>query len=194
MHMKYVIGVIGAVVIAVLAILIILLRVPADKSNQPVQKDGKKLVQVSDYAKDNATVVYTMQGHLVGETERRAVRISVNSNERRIEILKGYNETTDKSETYPNTKAGYETFLKALDNSGFSRERPYDPKDERGICPLGNLFIYEIKKSGDGVTRLWSTSCNTKQGTLAGSASAIRQLFQNQVPEYGKFTTGVALQ
>lgn len=190
--MKYIIGVVGAIIIAILAILIIVLRAPSDSATEP-QTDGKKVAQVSDYAKQNATVVYTVQGRVVGETERRAVRISINGNERRVEILNGYGETVSKTQTYTNSTAGYETFLKALDNAGFARERSYDPKDERGVCPSGNTFLYEIKRSGEQITRLWSTSCGSKQGTLAGSATAIRQLFQNQIPEYNKFVSGTRL-
>lgn len=190
--MKYLIGVISVVVLIVLVIAVIVSR-PSDKNTQPVQTDGKKIAEVSDYASQNATVLFTQQGKLVGETERRSVRISVTATERRVEILSGYNENVEKSQTYPNTQAGYETFMKALDNAGFARERKYDPSDERGICPLGNVYIYQIKLSGSDKTRLWSTSCSAKQGTLAGSSSNIRRLFQAQVPSYNQFVSGVAL-
>jgi hypothetical protein len=187
--MKYVIGVIAVIIVTILAIVLIVNR---DTNPQPNQT-GKQAVSLYDQAKDGGTVSYTVAGKVVGDEERRAVRITVSDESRTVEVLRGYNETVEKSQSFSNTSAGFEEFLKALENAGFSRKRTYDPEDERGICPLGRRFIYEFEKSGEDSLKTWSTSCSAKQGTFGGVATTVRRLFQNQIPEYNEFVSGVKL-
>lgn len=187
--MKYVIGVIAVIIVTILAIVLIINRDSPDQPNQT----GRQAVSLYEQAKDGGTVSYTVEGKVVGDEERRAVRITVGSSTRKIEVLRGYNETVEKSQTFTNTSAGYEEFLKALELAGFSRKRDYTPKDERGVCPLGRRYIYEFEKPGEDTVKTWSTSCSPQQGTFGGVSTTVRQLFQNQVPEYNKFTSGVRL-
>lgn len=187
--MKYVIGVIAVVLLTILAIVLILGR---DTGTQPNQS-GKQAVSLFEQAKDGGTVTFTTEGRLVGEEERRAIRITVSSGSRKVEVLRGYTNIVEKSQTFPNTQAGYEEFLKALEIAGFSRKRAYTPEDERGVCPLGRRFIYEFEKQGEDSLKTWSTTCSDKQGTFGGSSSTIRRLFENQITDYGKFIQGVRL-
>jgi hypothetical protein len=186
--MKYVIGVIAVVLVTILAVVLIIGR---DSPGQQKNQTGKQAVSLYEQAKDGGTVAYKTEGKVVGDEDHYAVRITVSSNTRKVEILRGYNETVEKSQTFTNTQTGYEEFLKAIELAGFSRKRSYTPEDERGVCPLGQRYTYEFEKSGEDSLKTWSTSCGAKQGTFGGVASTIRQLFQNQVPEYNQFVKGV---
>lgn len=188
--MKYVIGVIAVVIVTILAVILIVNR--DGTPDQPGQT-GDRVVSLYDQAKDGGTVSYTTEGPVVGEDERRAIRVTVSSGTRKVEVLRGYNESVVKTQTFSNTSAGFEEFLKALEVAGFSRKRDYTTEDERGICPLGRRYIYEFEKSGEDPLKTWSTSCSEKQGTFGGGAVTVRKLFQNQIPDYNKFVADVKL-
>lgn len=188
--MKYVIGAVAVIIATILAIVFILGR--NDTPEQPGQT-GNRAVSLYDQAKDGGTVTYMIEGKVVGEDERRAIRITVTSGTRKVEVLRGYNETVVKTQNFSNTSAGFEEFLKALEVAGFSRKRAYATEDERGMCPLGRRYIYEFEKSGEDRLKTWSTSCSEKQGTFGGSSVTVRRLFQNQIPDYNKFVSDVKL-
>lgn len=187
--MKYVIGVIGVVLLTILAIVLIVTR----DTGSGTKQTGKSAVSLYETAKNGGTVTYTTEGQLVGEEERRAVRITVSSGTRKIEVIRGYNNTVEKTETYSNTQAGFEEFIKALELAGFQRKREFTTDDHRGFCPLGRRFIYEFEKSGEDSFKTWSTSCSAKEGTFGGTATTVRQLFEKQIPEYNKAISGVRL-
>lgn len=154
--------------------------------NQP------QVVHTADYVNDEASrVSWTMHGRLVGKERRRAVQITVTGSERRAELLEGYDQKVTKSLILPNDKAAYTNFLLALENLNFGRERKVKQPDERGVCPLGSRYIYELHSGSTQKSRLWSDSCASANGTFDGIAITTRQLFKNQIPEYEKFISGV---
>lgn len=156
--------------------------------------NGPKTVKVSDYAdKSSSQVSWTLQGRLVGEDQRRAIRITVSQSARRIEILDGYEETVERSEDFNNTPTAYETFIQALQVANFGKERVVKNTDERGICPLGNRTIYKLEDNGKEVVRTWSDTCLATDGPFAGGVSTTQQLFKLQITDYEKFITGVQL-
>ncbi len=192
--MRYILGVISIVLVLIIAIFLLSRRDTTTTTSTGQRPGGKEAVKLLDY-EDNteSELEWTMQGRLVGETERRAVRVVVNQRERKLEILDGYQETVERSQTFVNSPAAYETFLHALNLAGFSKERDVPIKDERGVCPLGNVFIYDLTDGSDHPVRLWSASCNNRLGTFAGDAGLIRQMFQNQIPDYSKQIRDVRL-
>lgn len=153
--------------------------------------------KITEYSDDPAaTISWTVQGRLVGEDQRRAIRISVSSSQRRIEILEGYDERVARSQDYPNTSAAFAAFARSLDNANFGKERTVKQPDERGICPQGNKYIYRLTKAGTEIMRTWSDTCLSSNGPFGGgnpSASLIQQLFKSQISDYSKFTSGVKL-
>lgn len=191
--MKYVLGVIGAVILAILAIIIIGGRGP--NTEETAQKAGaKKAISVVDYAdKLNSEVSWTVQGRLVGEDQHKSIRIVVSQNERRYEVLSGYEGSIESVQRFPSSPAAYDTFLRALDVAGFSKERKVTRTDERGVCPQGYRYIYDLEDGSDHVIRTWSTSCSTAQGPFAGSAGTVRQLFQDQIPNYNGLSQNIQL-
>ncbi len=186
--MRYVLGVIGLIILAILAIALI-----GRTGNQPAQ-EGKPVVKLVDYENSGARVTHTTEGRIVGEDAHKSIRITVDRNERKAEVLTGYQGSVEKSQSWPNNSEAFQVFIRALSNAGFTRERETTQKDERGICPQGNRFIYQLNDESDKeVTRLWSTSCGSKLGTFGGDTSTIRRLFQDQITGYNKFVSGVKL-
>lgn len=187
--MKYILGVIGLFLVTMVTIILI----TRGRGTAP-QQEGRPQVKVSQHANDGTSAALTTQGKLVGESERRAIRVKITQEERRLEILTGYEEAVEQAHVYPNTKEAYETFLIALDRVGFTRERQVvRVTDERGVCPLGRSYIYEFKEFSQQIVRLWSTSCGAETGTFGGNSSTIRRLFEGQIPEYRKRIRGVKL-
>lgn len=186
--MKYGLAITGVIIAAFVAIFLIVRHNPSQPQNAP------KVITLSDYDNQNASLSMTVQGRVVGEDQRRAVRINVTPTERRIEILNGYEQTVSKSETYVNSQEGYVTFLRALSRAGFVKSRKTVIADFRGVCPLGNRFIYDLTTgNGDTVSSLWGTSCASTEGSMAGNGPLIRQLFQAQIPDYTQQIAGVRL-
>jgi hypothetical protein len=190
--MRYVLGAIGVVLLAFLAIFLLTRHsTPTNPNQKPGAKQAIKLLDYTD--KTGSQVQWTRQGPLVGEDQRRAVRISISPSTRLIEILDGYELTTERSQTYPNTPAAYETFLHGLDLAGFVKERKVTNTDERGVCPLGNTFVYDLSDADNHPIHLWSVSCSLAAGPFAGNAFLIQQLFQNQIPDYNQQVHNVRL-
>jgi hypothetical protein len=186
--MKYGLAITAVIIAAFVAIFVIVRHSPTPP------KDAPKQVTLSDYDNQNAMMSVTIQGKVVGEDQRRAIRVSVTPTERRLEVLNGYNESVEKSQTYPNTEEGYVTFLRALSRAGFVRGRTSTITDFRGVCPLGSRYVYEVTTgNGDTASRLWGTSCAASEGTMAGSGPLVRQLFQAQIPDYYQQTSNVRL-
>lgn len=180
--MRYLFAVLGVIAIGILAVVLITQNSGNSNTTKPGAKPTVKLVDYID--KDNSRVVWTLQGKVVGEDQRRAIRITISSDERRIEILDGYEQTVERSKTYENTQAAYDTFLRALNLAGFTLERKVSNTDERGVCPLGNNTIYDLQEGDNQPVHLWSSSCSSALGTAAGGTGLIQRLFQAQIPDY----------
>lgn len=162
-------------------------------NRKPATVNQPQIVHVADYVDDSASKVsWTMQGRLLGQERRRSVQITVSAGERKVELIEGYNNKVSKSITLPNDKAAYTNFLIALENINFAKERKVVQPDERGVCPLGMSYIYELHSGAEQKSRLWSDSCSSKNGTFAGVALTAKQLFKNQIPDYEKFVAGIA--
>lgn len=172
----------------------LLLRSPSPSSQNGQKPGGKPAVKLTEFATDTgSSVIWVQQGPVEGQDQRRSVRITISPSERRFEILSGYEESVERTQTFSNNNQAYEAFIQALNNAGFARERDVPLKDERGVCPLGNRFIYELKDDGDRKLRTWSASCNNAAGPFAGNSLLTRQLFQRQIPDYNKQVRGVNL-
>ncbi|HTE22383.1 MAG TPA: hypothetical protein VK674_05070 [Candidatus Limnocylindria bacterium] len=185
--MKYVLGVFGVILVAILAIILIM------RVGRGDPKPTERPLVVSEEAREGVSAVITTQGRLVGEDQRRAIRISISQTERRLEILTGYEEAVDRAQTYPSTPAAFEAFLIALDQAGFDNKRKSTVNDMRGACPLGKRYVYELKEYSQDLLSSWDTSCGGKLGTFNGGRNTIRKLFEQQIPDYTKQIRGVDL-
>jgi hypothetical protein len=177
----------GVVVLALVAIGVIVTRPTGNSTKQPAT--SSRSVKLSDYENQDASLSVTIQGQLVGDTKRRSIRMIVTPEDRGIELLDGYNQSVDRSQHYPNTQAGYVSFLHALTNAGFLVKKPKPTiTDDLAACPLGNTYIYDLYDgSGHQISHLWGDSCSIEQGTFGGLGPSVRMLFQKQIDDYDTF-------
>lgn len=150
------------------------------------------VVDVTKYVNNNSKVVLTINGRINGDDVHRSVRISVDSGNRTAEVIQGYQGNVINTQSAINNPDAYEQFIYALATSGFSKERKTTQTDDRGACPLGQRYVYEIYDNNQSVMRRWSTSCGAI-GTMGGRQSQINELFQRQITEYSTFTRNVQL-
>lgn len=178
--MKYGLAVVAFIVVAFLAIVFVINRDPSPTTiNQP-----RGPVRLVEYENKDAEVSWTVKGEVTAEEERNAIRIVVTPTERRLEILDGYVERIERTETYSNTEEAYQAFLQALHRAGFTNSRKSPITDYRGVCPFGNRYVYDLSEDGESVLNLWSTSCRDGEGTFDGKPSTVRRLFQMQIIDY----------
>lgn len=184
--MRYIISIIAVIIFVVIAIIII----ATSGSHAPANKPGVNLV---NYNYPGTSVSQTTEGELVGEDQREAVRVTVTQSLVEVDILSGYEENITNTEKFANTPAGYEAFLQGLELAGFIAGRTTTEKYMLGVCPEGQIFTYILKSPTKTVTNYWGTSCDSGDGTFAGNASLVQQLFQMQVSNYQNFTESVNL-
>jgi hypothetical protein len=153
---------------------------------------GKKPTPVNpvkplpEYAATDATVSFTIDGIVNGDELHRAIRITISSNQRTMDVLQGYNPSVIQSKSFVNNQEAYDVFLRAMANSGFlvKIKNSKAPTDERGLCPLGFRYILDLNQDGDDLSRLWASSCGRSVGNSAAAIPTISQLFQDQIPNY----------
>lgn len=188
--MRYIFGILGAIILVILAVILIGRAIPDSSAPQPVTQQ----TTLTDYINGNAVVRVTMDGKIIAKEQHRAVRITVGRTSRTVEVLRGYDATVEQTKQYDNDIAAFSAFLAALQKSGYATEKQkVTQKDERGACPQGSRFIYELIDNNDEVLRTWSTSCSSSEGTFGGKGEIVRQLFQAQIPDYSTVIKGVQL-
>lgn len=189
--MRYIIAIILIILFVIVAIVTIgRISAPSSRTNVP----ASRVTKLANYADNtSASVSWTQSGHLVGDDQRRAIRVTVTPRTRTIEVLNGYSQVTERKQELDNTPQAFQQFTRALDKANFGKERTVAQPDERGVCPLGYQYIYRLTEASREVMRTWSDSCLNTDGPSAGNASLISQLFRNQITNYGKFTSNVQL-
>jgi hypothetical protein len=178
--MKYFIAFLASIA---LIIFVIVLIVRGFTGNHKKQDLPTPLI---DYANTSVQMQYTLAGPVTADEERVSLRITVGQDQTKIEKLVGYNETIALQKSYANNLASYSEFLRALDIAGYSLGNT-DPslKDERGYCPSGQRYSFDIVDGGSVKQHFWTTSCG-KSGNFKGKPRQVITLFQDQVPDYGK--------
>lgn len=186
---RYFIGV--GIVLVVLALIAVFILNRGDDTPRPGQ-NTEQVAGLVNYADKNSEVSLTTVGELVGNDQHRSVRITVSANERRIEVIGGYDQQLLSSQTYDNNQEAYEAFLSALEGQGFARAKKTSTTDNRSVCPTGMRYEYRLNEDGEERSNLWSVSCD-RSGNFNGRAGTIRQLFQRQIPDYSQQVRGVTL-
>lgn len=148
---------------------------------------------LDSYATTDAEVQMTIAGPINANQEHRQVRVNVGRNDVTFEQINGYDGGVVNMQSYANTENAYANFLMALQHAGFTKGDP-DPKarDERGFCPLGNRYIFQIRQDNRDIQRYWATSCGNPK-TYQGALSLTITLFKAQVPDYGDLTQDLGL-
>ena len=184
--MRYFLGFLAAIGLIVL-VFILVLRGLGGHSRQPNVQ-----TLLTDYAKTETVMRLTVDGSVNADESHRRVRITVGRDENTIETLAGYQDQVLDTKTYPNNEEAYYTFLRSLQLQGYTKGVS-DPAraDERGYCPTGKRYVFEIITGNATVQRYWKGSCGA--GTFSGNSSTIRVLFQKQAPDFSKMTRGLGL-
>ncbi len=156
-------------------------------------RDAPKVPQItlSDYSNTSTVVRLTIDGPLVADQNHKGLRITIGRDQNTLQTYQGYQNAITSEKSFPNNQNAYDTFLRSLQLFNFTKGST-DPAlaDERGFCPSGQRYIYQIISNNDtDIQRFWSTSCGG-QGNFGGNPSSIRTLFKRQIPEYDKLTSG----
>jgi hypothetical protein len=150
-----------------------------------------KPVVLTDYADTNSYVVLTVGGRVNGDDTHRQIRITVSPDNRQVDIIQGYGNNVIDSRSYPNNRSAYDTFIRSINRANFGTERKTSDTDDRGVCPTGQRYIYEVYEDNKQVSRTWAGSCT--KGTSQAVSPLVLQLFRAQITDYGKFTNNVSL-
>jgi hypothetical protein len=186
--MKYFLAFLGVVALIVVVFVLVLNGLHGSGSKTPKASQ----VVLSDYANTSTVVRLTVDGPVTADQNHRAVRVTVGRDQSLVEVIKGYQGSVIAQQSYANNTAAYETFLKSLQTLGFTKgDSTPALADERGYCPTGERFIYEIDSGATSVQRYWSSTCST--GTFKGSGQSVRTLFRSQIPNYNVITAGTQL-
>jgi hypothetical protein len=183
-----------AVVLGIIVVLALLLfgvyRVI--RPSTPKKPATPAATNLLDYVDRDTQVRFSIEGPVTANENHNTIRVAVTRDNRIVEALSTYDATTSISQSFSNNAASFEDFMYSLNNAGFIKR---DPKastaDERGACPTGQRYIYELIENGQTVVRLWSSTCGT--GNFAGQSSLISTLFKAQIPDYNKLTANVKM-
>jgi hypothetical protein len=159
-------------------------------NNRPAKVEPKK--QLVDYANTNAVVSLRTEGKINADSLHEQILVSVDRDQAKIELIRGYNGNVVYSQTYSNTTNAYSAFLSALQIAGFTNGTK-EKINMAGYCSLGKRYVYEITQDGQVLQSLWSTSCETSPKTYLGDVTRTLTLFELQIPEYDEITKDVQL-
>lgn len=186
--MRYFIGFL--VTIGLIILLIVLLFTGGGGSNPEKPKTTKAL---SEYASTDAVVRLTIDGPIVADQDHQAVQITVGQDDVTYSQVQGYQGTVVKQQSFVNNQNAYSNFLYALGHAGFTRgDNSKDRANEKGYCPRGNRYIFELIDGGNDIQRYWATNCKGTK-TYTGDTSLTLTLFQAQVPGYNDLTQGLSI-
>lgn len=184
--MRYFVG--FMITIGLIIVLILLLF--RGGGSPKVPKTTKAL---TSYSTTDAEVRLTIDGPINADQIHQQVQITVGQDDATYEQLTGYNGAVVNSQSYANTETAYNVFLHALAHAGFTRgDISKQLADERGYCPLGDRYIFELIENGKDIERYWSTSCG-KPKTYKGNTNFTLTLFQRQIPDYSTLTQHLSL-
>jgi len=148
------------------------------------------LVDVSKYADTPAVSTLLMDGPTNLDQDHYQVKITVSNTTNEIDVIRGYQGSVIRSQTYVNNSSAYASFLQSLQLLGFSKGTN-STVDYRGFCPTGDRYIYSFNDGQTDLFSYWSASCGG-QGTFQGSAQPVRNLFERQIntQDLVKITSG----
>lgn len=180
--MKYFLAFMGVVVLIVLVFVLVLNGLHGGSKSPKLAP-----TVLSDYANTSTAMRLTIDGPINANQNHREVRVTVSRDQNLIEVIQGYQGSVITQQSYANNEPAYEDFLKALQTLGYTRgDNTPALADERGMCPTGERFIYEIDSGATSPQRYWGSSCGN--GTFKGSGQAVRNLFRAQIPDYNAIT------
>lgn len=152
-----------------------------------------KTISLQDYQTNDSVMRYVIDGPTEAQETHEKTVVSISAKQRVVEVYIGYEKPPVLSQAFANNQAGYDAFLAALNSAGFTLVKDAQSGASRaGSCALGNRYSYQVVAANGSLSQdTWGNSCASKQGTFAGNASQVRQLFQLQIPEYNTIVSSV---
>ncbi|HVW22875.1 MAG TPA: hypothetical protein VHB51_00050 [Candidatus Saccharimonadales bacterium] len=145
------------------------------------------------YANTDAKARLTIDAPIKDPAEHQQIQITVDRDTISLELLKGYDGEVTNVQSFPNSQNSFDVFLHSLSVANFTHgNTDKSLKDERGYCPLGDRYIFELLQDGSSIERFWATSCGSPK-TYYGNVNLTLLLFENQVPNYSDLTQNVNL-
>lgn len=184
--MRYIIGFLVSIGLLIL-VFVMIFRGGGDDAAGP--NAPRKLV---DYANSTTVVRFIDDYPVNANLAHRQLVTTVGRDETVFEVKTGYEGQNLRAQSYANNPTSYATFLRSLQLAGYSQgKNDENLQDERGFCPNGHRYIYEIRQDNQLIQRYWNTSCSDGQGSFKGSTDIVRTLFQRQVPDFPRLTSGI---
>lgn len=147
-----------------------------------------------DYANSNVIMRITIQGPINAHQEHARARIDVSQYSSDIRVISGYENFVERSETFESNPSAYANFLRALDLMGYDQGDDSDAlADERGVCPFGRRYVFEIIDGSSTIQRYWATSCSGAPRSSNAQVNPVLRLFRAQIPEYNQIVSGTGL-
>lgn len=176
---------------AIVGLIIVLVILLSPGSSKPTTPPAAK--SLPSFASTDAQASLTIDGPVNANQDHQAIRITVGRDNVTFEQLTGYEGQVVNLQSYSNTEAAYDVFLRSISYGGFTRgNTDKNLSDERGYCPLGDRYIFDFNQDGNDLQRFWSTSCGSPK-TYKGDVLLTIRLFQAQVPDYSKLSQNVSL-
>jgi hypothetical protein len=173
-----------------LVVLLIVLLFSGGSSPKKVTTTGQAL---GSYADTDAQVRLTIDGPINDDQDHNQVQITVDRNNAVFNQLQGYDGSVVKTESFPKTSASYAAFLYALEHADFTQgDTSSSLTDERGYCPQGSRYVFEIMQDGHDIERFWATSCGGVH-TYDGELTTSLILFKAQIPNYTDLADPIGL-
>lgn len=148
---------------------------------------------LTDFAATDARMRMSVRGPVVSNKEHQELSITVGHDSVDAVVFSGYQEKVLKNQSFNNNFDAYSVFLSALIGAGFTSRQVGNPNiNVPGTCPSGRLYTFEVidtREDENPPESAWVSSCSSKLGTYGGSLANTRRLFENQVPDYNKFTS-----
>ncbi len=185
--MKYFLGFLAVVGLVIVVFFLVLGGLNSGKGSI-----SKNHIVLSDYANTSTVMRLTTEGPVNADQNHRVVRITIGRDQNMIEEIRGYQGSVVKQQTYANNQQAYETFLKSLQLLNFTKGNTKSTiVDDRGYCPTGYRYTYEIVSGSTTPEHFWGSSCG--QGNFQGLSANIRALFKAQIPDYAQFVSSSRL-
>ncbi|MDQ5886230.1 MAG: hypothetical protein QG628_627 [Patescibacteria group bacterium] len=180
------------IAVGLVLLLVLIFGIGGDSSQKKTDKPAANTPAVlTDYISPNSKMVLTTGGKVNGDDIYREIRITVDSNTRELQVIQGYQNTVIQTNTFANNLNAYDTFVHALQRTGYGKVRKTSDTDERGVCATGQRYTFEVFNDGKNVSRTWAGTCT--KGTSQARAAEVLQLFRAQITGYGKLTNNVDL-
>lgn len=142
--------------------------------------------ELTSYANSNVIMRMTIDGPVNSEEIHRQIRIDVSQFSSELRTITGYEGRVDSTARFDSNPTAYANFLRALDLLGYTQgDDKEEVADERGYCPAGRRYVFEILDGSEQIQRYWTTSCDHKL-SFKGDADGVINLFRAQIPEYNQ--------